>query len=161
MSSSLIFQLCPSYLLCLIWMVFEMDGSWPYSCCFSGCCLQDPFNRARSILEQLPLSFFLDTLNFQRNGANGHISPFPVYYLLKLCVSNIARFNERKWLYFGKDKRNTIPCKTIRYAEYANDIAFLANTSAQSKSLLHSLERATNYIGLHVNADKIEFMCFN
>ena len=22
----------------LIWMVFEMDGRWPYSCCFMGCC---------------------------------------------------------------------------------------------------------------------------
>ncbi len=30
----------------------------PYSCLFVGCCLQDLFNTARSILVQLPSSFF-------------------------------------------------------------------------------------------------------
>ena len=44
---------------------------------------------------------------------------------------------------------------------YANDTALQANTPAQVKSLLHSLERAAGGIGLHVNADKTEFMCFN
>ena len=33
-------------------------GKWPYSCCFVGCCLQDFFNIACSILVQLPSSFF-------------------------------------------------------------------------------------------------------
>ena len=33
-----------------------MDGRWPYSCCFVGCCLQ--FNKTRSILMALPSSFF-------------------------------------------------------------------------------------------------------
>ena len=32
---------------------------------------------------------------------------------------------------------------------------------AQAKTLLHSLERAGAAIGLHVNADKTEYMCFN
>ena len=45
--------------------------------------------------------------------------------------------------------------------DYTDDIAFLANTPAQAESLLHSLERAAGGIGLHVNADKTEFMCFN
>ena len=31
-------------------IVFVMGGRWPYSCCFVGCCLQDLFNIARSIL---------------------------------------------------------------------------------------------------------------
>ena len=35
-----------------------MGGRWPYSCCFLGCCRQDLFNIARSILMQLPSSFF-------------------------------------------------------------------------------------------------------
>ena len=38
--------------------VFMMGGSWPYSCCFMGCCLQDLFNTARSILVKLLSSFF-------------------------------------------------------------------------------------------------------
>ena len=37
----------------------------------------------------------------------------------------------------------------------------LANTSAQAKALLHSLERAAAVIGFQVNADKTEYMCFN
>ena len=50
MSSSLPFQQCPACLVRLTWIVFVMGGRWPYSCCFVGCCLQDLFNIARSIL---------------------------------------------------------------------------------------------------------------
>ena len=46
-------------------------------------------------------------------------------------------------------------------AEYADDIALLANTLTQAKSLLHSLEQAAEDIDLRVNADKMEYMCFN
>ena len=37
---------------------FVMGGRWPYNCCFVGCCLQDLFHIARSILAFLPSSFF-------------------------------------------------------------------------------------------------------
>ena len=50
---------------------------------------------------------------------------------------------------------------TISDLDYADDIALLTNTPAQAESLLHSLERAAGSIGLHVTADKTEFMCFN
>ena len=36
-----------------------MGGKWTYSCCFVGRDLQDLFNIVRSILVELPLSFFL------------------------------------------------------------------------------------------------------
>ena len=42
-------------------------------------------------------------------------------------------------------------------ADYADDIVLLANTP----TLLHSLEQAAAGIGLHVNTDKTEYMCFN
>ena len=58
MSSSLLLQQCPACLIRLIWMVFEMGGRWPYICCFVGCCFQDLFNIARSILVQLLSCFF-------------------------------------------------------------------------------------------------------
>ena len=58
MSSSLLLQQCPTYLVHLILIVFMMGGRWPYSCCFVGCCLQDLFNIACSILVLLPSSFF-------------------------------------------------------------------------------------------------------
>ena len=40
-------------------------------------------------------------------------------------------------------------------------IVLLANTPKQAETLLHSLERAAAGIGLHVNAHKTEYMCFN
>ena len=49
----------------------------------------------------------------------------------------------------------------ITDADYADDIAILANTPDQAETLLHSLERADAGIGLHVNAHKTEYMCFN
>ena len=51
--------------------------------------------------------------------------------------------------------------KTITDADYADDIAILANTPNQAETLLHSLERAAAGIGLHVNAHKTEYMCYN
>ena len=53
------------------------------------------------------------------------------------------------------------PVQTITDADYANDIALPANTPAQAETVLHSLERAAACTGLHVNAHKTEYMCFN
>ena len=46
------------------------------------------------------------------------------------------------------------PAQTITHADYADDIALLANTSARTESLLHSLKKAAGGIGLHANADR-------
>ena len=59
---------------------------------------------------------------------------------------------KRSWRY---------PTKTITETDYTDDIAILANTPNQAETLLHSLERATAGIDLHVNAHKTEYMCFN
>ena len=45
--------------------------------------------------------------------------------------------------------------------DYADDIALLPNTPAQAETLLQSQERTVDSIGLHVNTDKTENMCFN
>ena len=58
MSSSLLLQQCPACLVRLTWIVFVMGGRWPYSWCLVGCCRQDLFHIARSILVLLPSSFF-------------------------------------------------------------------------------------------------------
>ena len=60
-----------------------------------------------------------------------------------------------------KKRSRRYPAKIITDADYADDIALLANTPNQAKTLLHSLERAAAYIGLHVNAHEAEFMWFN
>ena len=39
--------------------------------------------------------------------------------------------------------------------------ALLANTPTQAESQLNSLKQAAEGIGLHVNADKMEYMCLN
>ena len=56
-----------------------------------------------------------------------------------------------------KEKNRRYPTQTITDADYANDIALQANTPAQAKTLLHSLEQAAGGIALHVNADKTEY----
>ena len=48
MSSSLLLQQCPVFLVRLTWIVFVMEGRWPYSWCLVGCCHQDLFNIARN-----------------------------------------------------------------------------------------------------------------
>ena len=60
-----------------------------------------------------------------------------------------------------KARSRRYPTQTIMNIEYANDIELLANTLTQAKSLLHSLERAAGDIGLHLNADKTEYMSIN
>ena len=60
-----------------------------------------------------------------------------------------------------KKRSRRYPAKTITDADKADDIALLANAPAQAETLLHSLERATESIGLHVNAHKTEYMWYN
>ena len=61
----------------------------------------------------------------------------------------------------AKERSRTYPAQTITDADYTDDIALLTNAHTQAETLLHSLERAAAGIGLHVNADKTEYMCFN
>ena len=51
--------------------------------------------------------------------------------------------------------------KTITDTDYADDIVLLGNAPAQAETLLHSLELAPASIGLHVNAQKMEYTCIN
>ena len=60
-----------------------------------------------------------------------------------------------------KKRSRTYPAKSITDADYADDKAILANTPNQAETIRHSLERAAAGIGLHVNAHKTEYMCFN
>ena len=60
-----------------------------------------------------------------------------------------------------KKRSRRYPAKTITDADYADDIAILANTPNRAETLLHSLERAAAGIGLNVNEHKTEYMCYN
>ena len=56
---------------------------------------------------------------------------------------------------------STVPAQTITDEDYADDITLLANIPDKAETLLHNLKRAAAGIGLHVNAHKTEYMCFN
>ena len=60
-----------------------------------------------------------------------------------------------------KKRTRRYPAQTITDADYTDDIAIMANAFAKTETLLHNLERAAASIGLHVNADKMEYMCCN
>ena len=62
---------------------------------------------------------------------------------------------------FKLTKERRYAAQRITEMDNADDIALLANTPAQAETLLHHLERASAGIGLHINADKTECMCFN
>ena len=78
-------------------------------------------------------------------------------YVLRTSIDNIRE----NGFVLTKKRSRRYPAKTITDADYADDIALLANTPNKAETLLHSLERAAAGIGLHVNAHKTECMCFN
>ena len=86
-------------------------------------------------------------------------------YLFIICLDYVLRTLIDKIRENGfeltKKRSRRYPAKTITEADYAGDIALLANTPNQAETLLHSLEQATTGIGLHVNAHKTEYMLPN
>ena len=86
-------------------------------------------------------------------------------YLFIMCLDYVLKTSIDKIKENGfelkKKRSRRYSAKTITDADYADDIAILANTPAQAETLLHSLERAAAGIGLHVNAQKMEYVCFN
>ena len=86
-------------------------------------------------------------------------------YLFIICLDYVLRTSIDKIRENGfeltKKRSRRYPAKTITDADYADDIAILANTPDQAETLLHSLERAAAGIGLYVNAHKTEYMCYN
>ena len=71
-------------------------------------------------------------------------------YVLRTMIDKI----KENGFELTKKRSRRYPTKTITDADYADDIAILANAPAQAETLLHSLERATGGIGLHINAYK-------
>ena len=88
-----------------------------------------------------------------------------VPYHFIICLEYVLRTSIDKIKENGfeltKKRSRRYSAKTITDADYADDVAILANAPAQAETLLHCLERAAAGIGLHVNAHKTEYMCFN
>ena len=83
-------------------------------------------------------------------------------YLFIICLDYVLRtFIKENGFKLTKERTRRYPAKTITDADYADDIAILANAPAQAETPLHSLEQAAAGIDLHVNAHNTELMCFN
>ena len=78
-------------------------------------------------------------------------------YVLRTSIDKI----KENGFELTKKRSRRYPAKTITDADYADYIAILANIPNQAETQLHSLEQAAAGIGLHVNAHKTEYMCFN
>ena len=88
-----------------------------------------------------------------------------VPYLFIICLDYVIRISidkiREKGFELIKKRSRRYPAKTIIDADYADDIAILANTPNQAENLRHSLERAASGISFHVNAHKTEYMRYN
>ena len=86
-------------------------------------------------------------------------------YLFIICLDYKFRTSidlmKENGFKLAKERIRRYPAHTIMDADYDDDIAVLANSPARAESMLHSQERSAGGIGLHVNADKTEYMCFN
>ena len=94
-----------------------------------------------------------------------HLMPNPIHiciyiYRTLICRTSIDKIKENDFK-LTKERSRRCPAKTITDADYADDIALLVNAPAHAESQLHSLEWAAAGIGVHVNAHKMEYMCFN
>ena len=86
-------------------------------------------------------------------------------YLFIICLDYVLRTSidimKENGFKLAKERSRRYAAQTITDVDYADDIALLANTLAQTESLQHSLEREASGIDLHVNANKTKCMCFN
>jgi len=85
-------------------------------------------------------------------------------YIFVICLDYVLRTSldtiKEKGFTLKKARSRRYPAQTVTDADYADDLALLADTPAQAESLLHSLEEAAKDIGLYVNSGKTEFMSF-
>ena len=86
-------------------------------------------------------------------------------YLFIICLDYVLRTSidkiKENSFDLTKKRSGRYRAKTITDANYADDRAILANTPNQAETLQLSLEQAVAGIGIHVNAHKTEYMCFN
>ena len=95
-----------------------------------------------------------DTLQILLQTQTMQMTPCRNYYRHRLCKWHLAEtITDRlcRWH----------PAETITDTDYADDIVLFALTPTQAKSPQQSLEQEAECIGLHVNADKTDYMCFN
>ena len=83
-------------------------------------------------------------------------------YLFIICIDYVLRTSidtmKDNGFKLAKERSKRYPTQIFTNTDYTDDIALLANTPAKAESLLDGLKRAAAGIGLHVDADKTEYM---
>ena len=98
--------------------------------------------------------FFLECI-----GCKEIHSHFTCIYSAKITDKNVHRAYTRKLFHMKKKARSRrYPAEIMTDAVYADDLAFLANTPAES--LQCRIEQAPRGIGLNMNVNKTMYMCF-
>ena len=70
-------------------------------------------------------------------------------------------WSKKRKQFHTKNQRSTqYPTETMIDTEEKGNLSLFTNTPTQAKFLLHNLKPAAGGIGLYMNANKIEFMCF-
>ena len=77
-------------------------------------------------------------------------------YLFIICLNYVSRISidlmKDNGIKLAKKRNRSYPAQNNTDADYADDIALLANSPAQAESLLDILEQAAVGIGLNINA---------
>ena len=83
-------------------------------------------------------------------------------YLFIICLDHVLRtsIDKIKENSFKETKKRSRRYTTKAITD-ADNIALLAKAPTQAETLLHNLKQAAAGIGVHVNAHKMEYMCFN
>ena len=69
------------------------------------------------------------------------LAPYPFIICLDyVLITSIDKMKDNGFKQ-AKERTRRYPAQTMRDADYADDIALLANTAAQAESLSHSLKR--------------------
>ena len=86
-------------------------------------------------------------------------------YLFIICLDYVLRMSidliKENGFTQKKARGRQYSVQTITNTDYADDLALLEITPTQIESMLHSLEQAAGCNDFYVNADKMEYMCFN
>ena len=89
------------------------------------------------------------------------LAPYIFIIYLDYVLRRALDENKELGLTLTKQKSRRYPEKKITDADYADDLAVLADTLKDATTLLHNIEKVAKQIGLYLNADKTEFIFEN
>ncbi len=87
------------------------------------------------------------------------LAPFLFVVVLDYVLRNSMSLENGLTLIPRKSRR--VPSIQVTDLDFADDLALLSGTIKNAENLLHSLEKAANFVGISLNAQKTESMTIN